>query len=60
MSQRRCNPAGEKSCFNEPIGGKLTPVGNGLAPAPVDVCKVTLDVTVDRRDVVREWIGADV
>lgn len=59
MSQRRCNPAAEKSCFNEPIGGKLTPVGNGLAPAPVDVCNVTLDNTVGRRDDVREGVGTD-
>ena len=59
MSQRRSNPAGEKSCFNEPTGGKLTPVGNELAPAAEDVCKATLEVTVERRNDVRDGVEAD-
>ncbi len=59
ISQRCSNPAGEKSFFNEPTGGKLTPVGNELAPALEDVCKATLEVTVERGNDVRDGVETD-
>jgi hypothetical protein len=45
MSQRRSNPAAEKSSFTDPTGGKFGPLV-GVVAADVEVCVKVVDVGV--------------